>query len=71
MYLVPSQVFLTRGVGQHRHRLQSFEAALRKAGVAQQNLVQVSSILPPKCRVISKEKGLTKLIPGEICYSVR
>jgi len=70
MYLVPTQVFLTRGVGQHRYRLQSFEAALRKAGVAQQNLVQVSSILPPKCKVISKEKGLTKLIPGEICYSV-
>lgn len=67
---VPTQVFLTKGVGRHIHRLQSFERALRMAGVAQQNLVEVSSILPPQCKVISKEKGLKKLIPGGICYSV-
>jgi len=68
--LVPTKLFLTKGVGQHKYRLKSFEEALRKAGVAQQNLVQVSSILPPKCKVISREKGLQKLIPGEICYCV-
>jgi len=70
MSLVPTQVFLTKGVGQHKHRLQSFERALRKAGVAHQNLVEVSSIPPPKCKVISREKGLKKLVPGKICYSV-
>jgi len=68
--LVPSKVFLTKGVGQHKYQLKSFEEALRKAGVAQQNLVQVSSILPPGCKVISCEAGLRKLIPGEICYCV-
>jgi arginine decarboxylase len=68
--LVPSKVFLTRGVGRHRYQLKSFEDALRQAGVAHQNLVQVSSILPPKCRVISREKGLRKLVPGSICYCV-
>jgi arginine decarboxylase len=52
------------------YRLKSFEEALRKAGVAQQNLVQVSSILPPKCKVISRENGLGRLKPGEICYCV-
>lgn len=67
---VPTKVFLTKGVGRHRYRLKSFEEALRKAGVAQQNLVQVSSILPPKCKVISREKGLAKLVPGQICYCV-
>jgi arginine decarboxylase len=40
------------------------------AGVAHQNLVQVSSILPPKCKIISREKGLKKMIPGEMCYCV-
>ena len=70
MNSVPKQVFLTKGVGQHKRRLQSFEAALRKAGVAQQNLVQVSSILPSGCKIISTEKGLKKLIPGQICYCV-
>jgi len=68
--LVPSKVFLTKGVGQHKYRLKSFEEALRMAGVAQENLVQVSSILPPRCKIISREEGLTKLIPGAICYCV-
>jgi len=68
--LVPTKVFLTKGVGRHKYQLKSFEQALQKAGVAQQNLVQVSSILPPKCKVISRENGLKKLIPGEICYCV-
>jgi len=69
-HLVPTQVFLTKGVGRHKYRLKSFEEALRVAGVAQQNIVQVSSILPPGCKIISCEKGLKKLIPGSICYCV-
>jgi arginine decarboxylase len=68
--LVPTKVFLTKGVGRHKYKLKSFEEALRQAGVAHQNLVQVSSIIPPKCKVISREKGLAKLVPGEICHCV-
>ncbi len=67
---VPQQVFLTRGVGRHREQLQSFELALRDAGIAQQNLVSVSSILPPHCKVISRQKGLPQLCPGRITYTV-
>jgi len=68
--LLPTKVFLTKGVGRHKYQLKSFEEALRKAGVAQQNLVQVSSILPPKCKIISCESGLKRLTPGEICFCV-
>ncbi len=68
--LVPTMAFLTKGVGRHKYRLKSFEEALRDAGVAQQNLVQVSSILPPGCKIISRENGLKRLIPGQICYCV-
>lgn len=68
--LVPTKIFLTKGVGRHMYQLKSFEDALRKAGVAQQNLVQVSSILPPRCKIISKEKGLKLLVPGEISFCV-
>jgi len=68
--LVPTKVFLTKGLGRHKYQLKSFEEALRKAGVAQQNLVQVSSILPPKCKMISRDNGLRRLTPGEICYCV-
>jgi arginine decarboxylase len=68
--LVPTRVFLTKGVGRHKYKLKSFEDALRRAGVAQQNLVQVSSILPPNCRLITRQMGLKILIPGQICYCV-
>ncbi len=68
--LVPKKIFLTKGVGRHKYQLKSFEMALRKAGVAQQNLVQVSSILPPKCKIISREAGLKYLIPGSISFCV-
>ena len=68
--LVPTNVFLTKGVGRHKYQLKSFEAALRRAGVAQQNLVQVSSILPPHCKIISREKGVSQLTPGAISFCV-
>lgn len=68
--LVPSRMFLTKGVGRHKYQLKSFEEALRKAGVAQLNLVQVSSILPPTCKIISREKGLKELTPGAISFCV-
>jgi len=68
--MVATRVFLTKGVGRHKYQLKSFEEALRRAGVAHQNLVQVSSILPPNCKVVSRENGLKKLVPGQICYCV-
>jgi arginine decarboxylase len=68
--LVPKKVFLTRGVGRHRYQLKSFEEALRQAGVAQQNLVHVSSILPPHCTMISRAEGLKHMNPGRISYCV-
>lgn len=68
--LVPSQVFFTKGAGKHRNRLQSFELALRKAGIEQCNLVRVSSILPPGCKIISRAKGLKNLKPGQITFVV-
>ncbi|MFH0983122.1 MAG: arginine decarboxylase, pyruvoyl-dependent [Planctomycetota bacterium] len=68
--LVPTEMFFTNGVGKHRHNLQSFEAALRDAGIARFNLVRVSSIYPPRCKILSKSKGLAKLQPGQIVYVV-
>ncbi|NLW85578.1 MAG: arginine decarboxylase, pyruvoyl-dependent [Planctomycetes bacterium] len=68
--LVPQEVFFTKGVGKHRNRLQSFELALRKAGIERGNLVRVSSILPPHCKIISRTEGLKKLRAGEITFVV-
>jgi len=68
--MIPSYIFFTKGVGKHRDKLQSFELALRGAGIEKCNLVQVSSIFPPNCKIISKEKGLELINPGQITYTV-
>ena len=68
--MVPTHIFLTRGVGVHREKLASFEEALRSAGVAACNLVSVSSILPPNCKIIPRKRGESLLNPGEITYCV-
>lgn len=68
--LVPSKIFFTRGVGRDKAMLRSFEEALRDAGIAQFNLVSVSSILPPEAEIISREEGLKYLKPGQILFTV-
>ena len=63
-------IFLTKGVGRHREKLTSFELALRDARIAEFNIVRVSSIFPPGCKVISVQEGLKQLTPGQIVYAV-
>jgi len=68
--MIPKKVFFTKGVGRHKERLASFELALRDAGIERFNLVCVSSILPPSCKTITKEKGLAELKSGEVVHCV-
>jgi len=68
--MVPKYVFFTTGVGIHREKLASFEAALRDAGIEKFNLVRVSSIFPPGCKIIPRKKGLERLRPGQIVFCV-
>jgi arginine decarboxylase len=68
--MIPKYFFLTKGVGKHREQLQSFELALRSAGIHHCNLVNVSSIVPPDCKMVSREQGLRMVRPGEITFVV-
>jgi arginine decarboxylase len=70
MFPSPKRVFLTKGVGRHRHALTAFEYALRDADIEQQNIVHVSSILPPRCAVIERSVGVDLLRPGDITFCV-
>lgn len=63
-------IFFTKGVGRHKEYLQSFELALRDAGISSYNLNYVSSIYPPNCKKITKEEGLKCLEHGQIVYTV-
>ena len=68
--ILPKRVFLTKGVGRHRDKLSSFEAALRDAGIERFNIVRVSSILPPASKFTPRSKGLQYLTPGEVIFCV-
>ncbi len=68
--MIPEKVFFVKGVGRHKDYLQSFELALRDAGIETQNIVTVSSIFPPGCKRIPKEEGLKYMKPGAIRFCV-
>ena len=67
---VPTKMFLTKGSGRATAKLASFEAALRDAGIAEYNLVRVTSIFPPRCKIISRDHGVKLLDPGQILFIV-
>jgi arginine decarboxylase len=68
--MIPKMMFFTKGAGIHKEQLESFELALRDAGIQKCNIVSVSSIFPPGCKVIPRDKGLQLLSPGEITFCV-
>jgi len=68
--LIPSHAFFVKGVGVQKDRLGSFESALRNAGIEKYNLVTVSSIFPPNCKIISRSEGLKRFKPGQIVHCV-
>jgi arginine decarboxylase len=68
--ILPQKIFLTKGVGIHKDKLTSFEIALKDAGIEKCNLVFVSSIFPPYCKIIPREEGVQLLKPGQITFCV-
>jgi len=68
--MIPKRFFLTKGVGKHKEYLQSFELALRNAGIHHCNIVNVSSIVPSGCKLVARAKGLEMIKPGEITFVV-
>ncbi|MDP3697751.1 MAG: arginine decarboxylase, pyruvoyl-dependent [Candidatus Taylorbacteria bacterium] len=68
--MLPTKIFFTKGVGVHKEYLTSFELALRSAGIAQYNLVSVSSIYPPHVKKVLKEEGVALLPAGSVVPAV-
>lgn len=67
---VPKKMFFVKGSGVHKDKLASFEAALRNAGIEKCNLVYVSSIFPPECKILTSKAGLKLLRPGQVVFCV-
>jgi len=65
--MIPKEFFITSGKAVSPvSELNAFDLALKKAGIAQCNLVSVSSILPKDCGEIKKHN----ITAGSITYSV-
>ena len=67
---IPETVFFTKGIGRHKTKFQSYGLALRDAKIEKYNLVQVSSIFPPNCKIVSVDEGVGRLDPGQIVFCV-
>jgi arginine decarboxylase len=67
---MPSRIFFTSGTGTHETQRAAMQRAMREAGAADCNFVKVSSVLPPRCEVITREHGLRLLRPGNIVHAV-
>src|SRR5690348_7106328 len=67
---VPKIMFFTKGKGIHKDYLTSFELALRDASISDLNLVSVSSIKPPNCKIVNREEGRKYLVSGQIVFTV-
>ena len=68
--LVAKEIFLTKGIGIHEDKLTSFEFALRNAGISGTNIVLISSIFPPKAKLIPRKEGLKKIKSGQILFTI-
>ena len=68
--LVAKMIFFTKGKGLHKDYLTSFELALRDAAISDLNLVSESSIMPPECKIVTREEGRKHLLPGQIAFTV-
>lgn len=65
--MIPREFFITSGKATSPvSELNAFDMALKGAGIAQCNLVCVSSILPKEC----KERKRTKIPTGSITFTV-
>ena len=65
--MIPKAFFVTGGKATGKvSKLNAFDLALKNAGIANCNLVQVSSIIPPNC----KETAPKEIPVGSITYAV-
>lgn len=58
------KIQVTSGIGTGPTKLAAFDAALHHAGVANYNLIRLSSVIPPNAEIVVSDTPLTKL-PGQ------
>lgn len=60
------KIHLATGVGSGPTTLSAFDAALNAAGIANYNLLRLSSVIPPDTEIVHHDKAIpAELMPGE------
>lgn len=60
------KIYITSGIGTGPTTLAAFDAALNSAGIANYNLLRLSSVIPPAAKVIADNTGLRGVsLPGQ------
>jgi arginine decarboxylase len=67
---MPTRVFFTSGTAVHTTQRGAMQRAMNDAGVGECNLVKTSSVIPPGCEIITRERGLRLLRAGNIVHAV-
>ncbi len=67
-HTIPKAFFVTSGVGMDTEEANTFDLALRDAGIGECNLVEVSSILPTNA--VETERSKVTIPPGSITFCV-
>ena len=59
------KIYLASGLGSGPTKLSAFDSALNHAGVANYNLLRLSSVIPPKSEIISSDSPIPmEVMPG-------
>lgn len=63
-------IYITYGIGEGLTKLAAFDAALFDAGIANYNLIRLTSVIPPHSRVIVKKLNWNSIEYGHKLYVV-
>ena len=59
------KIHVASGLGNGPTKLSAYDAALNAAGVANFNLLRLSSVIPPKSEIVEHKNGPVPSVPGE------
>ncbi|WP_369215574.1 pyruvoyl-dependent arginine decarboxylase [Streptomyces flavofungini] len=69
--LIPTRMYLTTGVGRHRHEPQAHDLMYLNAGLGRVSRVRVAGRVPPDCALLTREEGTRLLQDGQILFTVQ
>jgi arginine decarboxylase len=58
------KIYMSSGVGTGPTKLSAFDSALNEAGVANFNLIRLSSVIPPKTEIVKTDSSIKDNVPG-------